>query len=167
HRLLFADPADHADAALVDEPRYLGQADGWLHGTLYARKLCGARHRIARIPAERTAAPAEGGEVAAYRGGRCGRHSATRGASKGGGCCGRRVQDQGIDYAAQSRLLGSTRGRRGGVGLRVRGGVGPGRGRYSLRDRRLRFAGAALILGEAAVRVGTPRPSKWPRTRGW
>ena len=73
--------------------------------------------------------------------------------------CSGRAQDQGVGFQAQPRLLGPGRRRRGGAGLRVGGGARPDRGRNSLRDRRLRIAGPAVVLGKAAVigRYGSRR----------
>ena len=61
------------------------------------------------------------------------------------------LKTKGSDSPAQSRLLGPGRRRRGGAGLRLGGGARPGRGRHSLRDRRLGVAGPAVVLGKAAV----------------
>ena len=64
-RLASADPAHHADAALVEEPRHRRQADRRQHGALYARELCGARRRIARVSPQRAAEAAGRGQGAA------------------------------------------------------------------------------------------------------
>ena len=65
HRLASADPADHGDAALEQEPRHRRQADGRQHGALYAGELRGPRRRIARVSQERTRNPAGSGQGAA------------------------------------------------------------------------------------------------------
>ncbi len=79
------------------------------------------------------------------------RHRAARRGPQGRARRGRRAQDQGLGCTAQSRLLGSGRRRRGRARLRLGGGARPGRGRHSLRDRRLGVAGPAVVLGKAAM----------------
>ena len=94
------------------------------------------------------AAGADAGQGAAGRSDPSRRHRATRRRPQGCACRGRRTQDQGLGQPAQPRFLGPGRRRRGGARLRFGRGTWPGRGRHSLRDRRLGVAGPACRSGK-------------------